>query len=149
MDLSKIIRADRVDLNISAKNKDDAIKSLAHLLYESGALYDEQKYLEDVFEREKVSATGIGNGIAIPHGKSVAVKETSAAIGRVCENLNWESTDDEPIKFIVLLAVNDSDKNTSHVKLLSQMARKLASNEVCKRLISAKTREEIVEIFSE
>lgn len=149
MDLSKIIRADRVDLNISAKNKEDAIKSLAHLLYESGALYDEQKYLEDVFEREKVSATGIGNGIAIPHGKSVAVKETSAAIGRVCKNLNWESIDDEPIKFIVLLAVNDSDKNTSHVKLLSQMARKLASNEVCKRLISAKTREEIVEIFSE
>ena len=95
-----------------------------------------------------MSSTGIGNAIAIPHGKSSAVKETCAAIGRMKNTLNWGSADGEPVKFIVLLAVNDTDKNTSHVKLLSQMARKLASDEVCQKLLDAKTREEIVEIFS-
>ena len=148
MNLSDIIRADRVDLNLAAENKDEAIRKLSHLLNESGALSDEQKYLDDVFERERVSSTGIGNAIAIPHGKSSAVKETCAAIGRMKDTLNWGSADGEPVKFIVLLAVNDTDKNTSHVKLLSQMARKLASDEVCQKLLDAKTREEIVEIFS-
>lgn len=148
MNLSDIIRADRVDLNLAAENKDEAIRKLSHLLNESGALSDEQKYLDDVFERERVSSTGIGNAIAIPHGKSSAVKETCAAIGRMKNTLNWDSADGEPVKFIVLLAVNDTDKNTSHVKLLSQMARKLASDEVCQKLLDAKTREEIVEIFS-
>lgn len=148
MNLSDIIRADRVDLNLAAENKDEAIRKLSHLLNESGALSDEQKYLDDVFERERVSSTGIGNAIAIPHGKSSVVKETCAAIGRMKNTLNWGSADGEPVKFIVLLAVNDTDKNTSHVKLLSQMARKLASDEVCQKLLDAKTREEIVEIFS-
>ena len=105
--------------------------------------------MNDVLTRESISTTGIGNGIAIPHGKSANVLETTVAIGRCEKQLEWESVDDKPVNFIVLLAVNENDRTGVHVRLLSQMARKLASEETCRRLVDAKTAEEITSIFSE
>lgn len=105
--------------------------------------------MKDVLGREEVSTTGIGNGIAIPHGKSANVSETSVAVAKLKNEVEWQSVDDKPVKFIVLLAVNENDRTGVHVKLLSQMARKLASEETCKRLLEAKSGEEIVNIFSE
>lgn len=67
----------------------------------------------------------------------------------VSTKLNFVSLDEKPVNFIVLLAVNENDRTGVHVKLLSQMARKLASEETCKRLVDAKTTEEIASIFSE
>ena len=110
---------------------------------------DKDAFLQDVLEREKISTTGIGNGIAIPHGKSASVIETTVAIGRLTEETEWESVDDKPVKLVVLLAVNDEDRTGNHVRLLSQMARKLASEESCKRLLNAESTEEIIRIFSE
>ena len=119
------------------------------MLFESGALSDKDAFLKDVLDREAVSTTGIGNGIAIPHGKSANVKETTVAIGRLENEVEWESVDDKPVKLIVLLAVNEEDKTGVHVKLLSGMARKLAAEQTCKRLLDAKDADEIINIFSE
>lgn len=149
MTVSDVLRNDRIELHLKSDNKEDALKELTELLYESGALTDKDAFLNDVLSRESVSTTGIGNGIAIPHGKSANVLETTAAIGRCDKPLEWESMDDKPVSFIVLLAVNENDRTGVHVKLLSQMARKLASEETCKRLVDAKTAEEIRTIFSE
>ena len=119
------------------------------MLFESGALNDKDAFLGDVLSREEISTTGIGNGIAIPHGKSLSVKETTVAIGRLKNETEWESVDDKPVKLVVLLAVNEADKTGVHVKLLSNMARKLASEENCKRLLDAKDADEIIKIFGE
>ena len=70
------------------------------------------------------------------------------AIGRLAEETEWESVDDKPVQLVVLLAVNDSDKNGVHVKILSEMARKLASAQNCKKLLDAQDKDEIIEIFS-
>lgn len=149
MTVSDVLRNDRIELHLKSDNKEEALKELTELLYKSGALTDKDAFLNDVLSRESVSTTGIGNGIAIPHGKSANVLETTAAIGRCDKPLEWESMDDKPVSFIVLLAVNENDRTGVHVKLLSQMARKLASEETCKRLVDAKTAEEIRTIFSE
>lgn len=149
MTVSDVLRNDRIELNLKSDTKEGALKELTELLYKSGALTDKEAFLNDVLERESISTTGIGNGIAIPHGKSANVLETTAAIGRCNKPLEWESMDDKPVNFIVLLAVNENDRTGVHVKLLSQMARKLASEETCKRLVDAKTTEEIRAIFSE
>ena len=87
--------------------------------------------------------------IAIPHGKSANVIETTAAIARLEKPITWSSADGEPVSFVVLLAVNENDKGVTHVKLLSQMARKLASEETCKRLMDAADADEVIGIFSE
>lgn len=149
MTVSDVLRNDRIELNLKSDTKEGALKELTELLYKSGALTDKEAFLNDVLARESISTTGIGNGIAIPHGKSTNVLETTAAIGRCDKPLEWESMDDKPVNFIVLLAVNEDDRTGVHVKLLSQMARKLASEETCKRLVDAKTTEEIRAIFSE
>ena len=149
MTVSDVLRNDRIELHLKSDNKEEALKELTELLYKSGALTDKDAFLNDVLSRESVSTTGIGNGIAIPHGKSANVLETTAAIGRCDKPLEWVSMDDKPVSFIVLLAVNENDRTGVHVKLLSQMARKLASEETCKRLVDAKTAEEIRTIFSE
>ena len=149
MNISDVLRNDRIELHLKSDTKEDALRELTELLYKSGALTDKDAFLKDVLSRESISTTGIGNGIAIPHGKSANVLETTAAIGRSDKPIEWESLDDKPVNFIVLLAVNENDRTGVHVKLLSQMARKLASEETCKRLVDAKTAEEITAIFSE
>lgn len=149
MNVSDVLTKERINLNLKSDTKEGALRELTELLYKSGALTDKEGFLNDVLSRESISTTGIGNGIAIPHGKSSNVIETTVAIGRAKKPLEWESVDDRPVEFIVLLAVNENDKTGVHVKLLSQMARKLASEETCKRLLDAKTAEEITSIFSE
>ena len=149
MTVSDVLKSDRITLHLKSDTKESALRELTELLYKSGALTDKDAFLNDVLTRESISTTGIGNGIAIPHGKSANVLETTVAIGRCEKQLEWESVDDKPVNFIVLLAVNENDKTGVHVKLLSQMARKLASEETCKRLVDAKTAEEITSIFSE
>lgn len=149
MTVSDVLKSDRIALHLKSDTKESALKELTELLYKSGALTDKDAFLNDVLTRESISTTGIGNGIAIPHGKSANVLETTVAIGRCEKQLEWESVDDKPVNFIVLLAVNENDRTGVHVKLLSQMARKLASEETCRRLVDAKTAEEITSIFSE
>lgn len=150
MDIADVLKPERIKLDLPAGSKEQALEILVDVLQDSGALTDKESFLEDVYERERASATGIGNGIAIPHGKSKHVKETTVAIGRVPEgSLEWETFDDKPITFVVLLAVDEADKTGVHVRLLSQMARKLANAETCRRLTQAQTPEEILQIFSE
>ncbi len=149
MNVSEVLKKERIALDLEAKSKEEALTALTELLYKSGVLADRDGFMKDVLGREEVSTTGIGNGIAIPHGKSANVSETSVAVAKLKNEVEWQSVDDKPVKFIVLLAVNENDRTGVHVKLLSQMARKLASEETCKRLLEAKSEEEIVNIFSE
>ncbi|MDY4977193.1 MAG: PTS sugar transporter subunit IIA [Clostridia bacterium] len=149
MEISQVLKPERILLHLQAKTKEEALEKMTDLLEQTGALTDKKAFLEDVMERERVSSTGIGNGIAIPHGKSKFVKETTVAIASLeNNNIEWETFDDQPISLIVLLAVDEEDKTGGHVRLLSQMARKLASPETCRRLTEAQTVEEIVKVFS-
>lgn len=149
MNVAEVLKKEHIALGLSAASKEEVLEKLIDLLYENGALSDKKAFTEDVMERERVSSTGIGNSIAIPHGKSASVIETTAAIARLEKPITWSSADGEPVSFVVLLAVNENDKGVTHVKLLSQMARKLASEETCKRLMDAADADEVIGIFSE
>lgn len=149
MNVAEILKKEHIALGLSAASKEEVLEKLIDLLCENGALSDKKAFTEDVMERERVSSTGIGNSIAIPHGKSANVIETTAAIARLEKPITWSSADGEPVSFVVLLAVNENDKGVTHVKLLSQMARKLASEETCKRLMDAADADEVIGIFSE
>ena len=146
---SQVLRSENVMLGMFAGSKEEVLEKMINTLYRNGVLSDKKAFTEDVMNRERVSSTGIGSGIAIPHGKSAHVKETAAAVARLMTPIQWEEDEDESVKFVVLLAVNENDKGNAHVRLLSQMARKLASEEVCRRLADAVDSEEIVKIFSE
>lgn len=149
MNVSEVLKKEHIVTGLNAKTKEEALRALTDVLCKTGNIADREAFLKDVLDREAISTTGIGNGIAIPHGKSENVAETTVAVGRLVAPVEWKSVDDRPVEFIVLLAVNEKDKTGLHVKILSEMARKLASEENCKKLLNAKNADEIVSIFSE
>lgn len=148
MNVTEVLKKENITVGLEADSKEKVIEALVDILYKSGALSDKKSFSEDVLNREKVSETGIGNAIAIPHGKSASVKETSAAAAILKTPVKWGEDEDEPVQFVVLLAVNENDKGNTHVRLLSQMARHMALPENCKKLTEAKSGEEIINIFS-
>lgn len=148
VDLAKVIRKETIKLNMKATTKDEALEELTELLYDAGTLSNKEAFLEDVYYRETLGATGIGNGIAIPHGKSKFVSKTSIAFGKTKSDIKWETLDGKPVHFVILFAVTESDKNSVHVRLLSKVAAKLGDDEACEDLLKATTPEEVYEIFT-
>ncbi len=149
MDLSTIIDENRINLELDVDNKEEALDALADMLIKSGVLSSKEGFIKDVYLREAEGQTGIGGGIAIPHGKSKSVLKTSLAIGRTKKPILWESLDDEPIQCIILFAVRDVDSTTVHVKLLGEVAGKLADEEIVEKLLTSRKPKEIISIFSQ
>jgi len=149
MDLSTVIDKNRINLAVDANNKEEALNILIDMLVKSGSIVSKEVFIKDVYLREAEGTTGIGGGIAIPHGKSKTVVQTSLAIGRTKKPIFWESLDDEPIQFIILFAVRDVDSTTVHVRLLGEIAGKLADEEIVEQLLTSKKAEDIISIFSQ
>jgi fructose PTS system EIIA component len=148
MEVSAVINRSAVVLDMEAANKAAVISNLADLLEKDGAITSKDQFITDVYLREAEGKTGIGNAVAIPHGKSVAVSKTCVAIGRVKDAIEWETLDGKPVKLVILFAVGLEDKGMSFVKLMSQVARKIANEEVCEKLMCAKEVDEVVHIFA-
>ena len=147
--IKEILQENLIDLNMSANTKLEAIEELTEDLYQAGNVTDRKLFAKDVFLRESEGQTGLGNHIAIPHGKSDAVKVTSIAFGRTRHDLSWESPDGEPVHVIILFAVRNVDKTTVHLKLLSQIAMALADDDTLARLLKTENKQEIIQLLSQ
>ncbi|WP_406704790.1 PTS sugar transporter subunit IIA [Sodalis sp.] len=149
MDINKILTPRRVNLHMQATNKENAIQELADLLYDDGALTSKEDFIQDVWQREAEGSTGFENHIAIPHGKSQAVKQTTLAIGRTAQDIPWETLDGSKVRCIILFAVRLEDQNTTHIRLLSQVAAALADDDVIDRLLTETDANNIIALFSQ
>ncbi|MEO1768637.1 PTS sugar transporter subunit IIA [Candidatus Enterococcus ferrettii] len=146
--IADVITEDLITLEMAAKDKREAIIELTELLAEKGIVTDVAGFSEDVFKRETEGMTGIGNGIAIPHGKSDSVRQTSLVVGKTKQPIEWESLDEEPVQVIILFAVRNTDANTMHIKLLQKVAMLLADEEFIENMISAETKDKMLELLS-
>ncbi|EUJ32281.1 putative PTS system, fructose-specific enzyme IIA component [Listeria floridensis FSL S10-1187] len=124
--LDQVIHKELITIDSKAGNKDEVLRELVHLLYQNDYISDEAEFLKDVYLREMEGETGIGQGIAIPHGKSLSVKTTTIAVAKLAEPIEWETLDGEAVQVVIMFAVKDSDVNTTHVLLLQQVATLLA-----------------------
>ncbi|BAN99132.1 FrvA [Pantoea dispersa EGD-AAK13] len=149
MDISRILTPRRVNLALSATSKEEAINELTDLLVSDGAISDRAAFIADVWLREAEGSTGFENHIAIPHGKSSAVKQTTLAIGRTQQDIPWETLDGSQVRCIILFAVRLEDQNTTHIRLLSQVASALADDEVIARLLAENDPGNIIRLFSQ
>lgn len=103
MEVKDIIDLKTVKTNMNVNTKEEALKELANLLLENGNISDEKGFIKDIYVREAEGQTGIGNYLAIPHGKSAYVKKIGVAIGINSTEIPWESLDDNGVKGIILL----------------------------------------------
>lgn len=148
LDIREVIRPDLIVTDIEANTKEAVIQVLIKQLYFKGFLNDEDEFFQNVMEREAEGVTGLGNGIAIPHGKSEAVRTTMIAIGKTKQPIVWESLDDDPVQVIILFAVKKTDETTIHIKLLQKVAVLLADEELLENLVEAEDREVIYKILT-
>ncbi|MEX6345067.1 PTS sugar transporter subunit IIA [Staphylococcus ureilyticus] len=104
-------------------------------------------FLNDVYNRENEGVTGIGNLLAIPHGKSKSVQKPGVAIATLNNKVEWESLDNDGAQIVFLIAIG-TENSTDHLKLLSQIARKLGNDEINSKLLNAKRKEEIIQVLT-
>jgi PTS system fructose-specific IIA component len=149
MPVSEIIDPASIVLDLPASNKAEVLDFLAELLYGNGVVSSKEIFKADVLLRESEGKTGIGGGVAIPHGKSEAVLRTCITVARLKDPVQWESVDGEPVALVILFAVRRDDKNDYFVKLMSQVARMLARERFCEALLAAESERELLDLFME
>lgn len=147
VDIAKIVSPDLIKLNLVGTTKEEVIDELSDLLKKDNDVGNKQAFVEDVFKRETEGETGIGQGVAIPHGKSPAVKNTKIAIGLSDHPIPWETLDDKPVTAVILFAVRDQDASTLHLKLLQQVAILLSDDDFISKLHHAKTKENVIQLL--
>lgn len=142
MRLTEILKPQNIKLPLEASNKAEAIGALVSLLADNGELTDPKKVLEAVLERETTRTTGIGNGLAIPHGKCTGTDHLVMAIGRPATPVDFQAIDGRPVSLIWLLA-SPPDKTGPHIHALARISRLMTIDKFRHALAEAKSAQEI------
>jgi len=147
MVLTQILQPTCVRAPLDGKDKDSVITELVDLLSENNLLVDRDVVLESVFAREQTRSTGIGAGIAIPHGKCNGVNELVMAVGIAAEPVNFDSIDQKPVSIVVLL-VSPVDRTGPHIQALARISRLMLDDEFKTKLENATSPEQVYQLIS-
>jgi fructose-specific phosphotransferase system IIA component len=147
MILTQILQPTCVKVPLESKDKQSIITELVDLLDDNGLLLDKNVVLDSVLMREKTRSTGIGSGIAIPHGKCKAVKELVMAIGIAVEPIDFESVDGKPVTIVILL-VSPADQTGPHIQALARISKLMIDKQFKEALEKAKSAEEVYELLN-
>lgn len=148
MVLTQILEPTCVKVPVEGTNKETAIKELVDLLDAEGLLINRDQVYQAVLTRESTKSTGIGFGIAIPHGKCSGVKELVMAIGISHKGIDFQSIDGKPVHIIVLLA-SPIDRTGPHIQALARISRLMLDEDFKNKLQNSQTSEELFKLISE
>ena len=135
--LTDLLTIQRIRIPLQSRSKDDLLRELVDLITRENRVDDPDDVLRAVREREAVLSTGIGNGVAIPHGKSAAVPELRMAAGLTREPVDFDALDGQPVRLFFMLVGPESAAGP-HVKALSRISRLVRKDAVRERLTSAR-----------
>jgi PTS system nitrogen regulatory IIA component len=146
MTLLDILSPQSTIVDLKSETKEDIIAELVDSLDTGEAITDRDKVLQAVLEREKIMSTGIGDGIAIPHGKSDAVVKLAAALGTQKRGVDFDALDGEPA-YVFFLLVSPANVSGPHIKALARISRLLKNDDFKKKLIASSSPEEIISVI--
>lgn len=146
MQLTEILTPDRIKIPLQSTTKGELLGELVGIIADSSSVSDPEAVLRAVREREEVLSTGIGNGVAIPHGKSPSVEELVLAAGVTTAPVDFEALDGQPVSLFFLLVGPESAAG-QHVKALSRISRLLRRESFRQRLVAASSAEEFHQIL--
>ncbi|PPV96805.1 PTS 2-O-a-mannosyl-D-glycerate transporter subunit IIABC [Escherichia coli] len=145
MNLTTLTHRDALCLNARFTSREEAIHALTQRLAALGKISSTEQFLEEVYRRESLGPTALGEGLAVPHGKTAAVKEAAFAVATLSEPLQWEGVDGpEAVDLVVLLAIPPNEAGTTHMQLLTALTTRLADDEIRARIQSATTPDELL-----
>lgn len=147
MRIVDLLSRESILLGGSPGSKSEAIDMLIDLQVKGGKIADEKEYKKGILAREEMSSTAVGEGIAIPHAKSAAVKAPSLAVMTVPEGVDYEAMDGEPSNLLFMIAApNDGDV---HLEVLSRLMTMLMDEDFRARLLNAESRERFLQVIDE
>jgi fructose PTS system EIIBC or EIIC component len=147
MRITELLKKEIIALDLHAESKSAVIDELVSVLDKSGNLQDAAEFKKAILNRESQSTTGIGEGIAIPHAKTKAVKSPAIAFGKSKAGIDYESLDGAPAHLFFMIAATDG-ANQTHLEALSRLSSILMDADVRKKLLDAATKEEVLEIIN-
>ena len=142
MKLSEIIVEDNIIMELKAKDKRVVLEELAEVIATHDPSIDKGTLVKILVERERLGSTGIGDGVAIPHGKFNGLKSPLMSFGRSREGLDFESMDEQPAYLFFLLIAPENAAGI-HLKVLARIAKNLKSSAFRKKLMEASSKNEI------
>lgn len=146
MKISEFLNKNAIKIGLQATEKEEALKELVDVLANVKDIGDKKAIVKALIERENLGSTGIGQGIAIPHGKTDKVQELIAVLGISHKGVNFEALDGELV-YIFFLLVAPKETAGPHLKALAQISRLLRDNYFCELLRRCKTPEELFELI--
>ncbi|PGP20426.1 PTS mannose transporter subunit IIABC [Bacillus anthracis] len=147
--LTDITSLELIETELIGETRDDVIDEMIQKLNHVGALHSKTEFRQAIMNREQESTTGIGMNIAIPHGKSEAVKKPSVVFGIKQSGVDWKSLDGTEAKLIFMIAVPKESEGNEHLKILQMLSRKLMDDNYRERLLSVKTKQEAYKLLDE
>ena len=148
MRITDLLDIRSIALDATPKSKQETLDTAVALMVKSGKITDEDAYRKQVYAREEESTTGIGEGIAIPHGKCDAVNKPGLAAMVIKNGVDFDSLDGEPVTLLFLIAAPNTKDNV-HLDVLSKLSMMLMDEEFTKNLRNAKTPEEFLSIITQ
>ncbi len=146
--LTDILRPGRVKVPIEAKSKQDAIRELVELLCDDACITCNRELMDAVWQRETTRTTGIGRGIAIPHGKCAAIKTLSMAVAKPATPIEFGAIDGKPVDLLILLA-SPLDQTGPHIHALASISRMLTDDTIRAAIKHAETADEVYRVIEE
>jgi fructose PTS system EIIBC or EIIC component len=148
MKITDLLTKETIILHLKAKTKKEVIDELAAKLQEAGVLTDAQAFKEAIFAREAQSTTGVGDGIAIPHAKTAAVKRPAVAFGRSEAGIDYDALDGKPSHLFFMIAAPEGANNT-HLEALARLSSMLMDASFRAQIESASDEEEVLRLIAE
>jgi PTS system nitrogen regulatory IIA component len=147
MEITDILSPAAVIHNLRATSKKQALQDLAHRIQELNGL-PERMVFDVLMDRERLGTTGIGNGIAIPHGKPAGIEKLIGVFARLERSIDFESIDEQPVDLIFLLLAPES-AGADHLKALARVSRLLRDKTVCDKLRTADSADALYAVLTE
>jgi 2-O-A-mannosyl-D-glycerate-specific PTS system IIC component len=145
MNLTTLTHSSAVCVQAHYASRDEAIRQLTMRLVALGNITDGDAFLTEVFHRESLGPTALGEGLAVPHGKSTVVKEAAFAVATLSKPLEWEGVDGpENVELIFLLAIPPAEAGSTHIQILTELTSRLADDALRARVMAATTAEELL-----
>ncbi len=148
MKIAEMLKKDYVIESLTTSTKKDALRELAQVILHDHPQYETETVVKVLLDREKLGSTGIGDGIAIPHGKLAMLDRLVVSFGRSPEGIDFNSMDGRPVHLFFLLLAPENSAGL-HLKALAKISRMLKDDSFRRQLIDAGTREELYRIIEE
>ncbi len=131
---------------LDASSRDEVIGTLVDVIYKEGRLHDKSTFYNAIIEREKIVSTGVGMGTAIPHAKLSDCEGFFIAIGILSKGVDWQAIDRAPVRIVFMVGGPDG-KQTEYLRLLSGLTSAIKDEGIRKKILSTKSKQEIVDLF--